>query len=204
MLTLRNRPLLQALLRDKVHIRPDALAQLPSAQADRLSSPLALGRLLLRPLENCPAGLLCFWRWHPRGHAVIGPRQHGYQPGPQVVGRQHLDGVAWISPRRLLAEPGLAPPLADLFDHLLGSDGQPGGGRLSEGSGRDPTWQDVAARLQRQFSLGYGPDAAADDPGLYFVWGLRLYLADRQALNVADPGLERLLDSPLFSPEFWG
>lgn len=194
---------LRALLRDKVHVRPASLARLPSSQAGGLRSPLALARLALEPLNGCPVPLLRFWHGQRRGHVVIGPDEQGYRPGIQVVGRRELDGVAWLAARQLLAAEALAWPLANLLDHLLGSAGQPGGGWLSDGAARNPAWQEVAGRLQRQFRLGYGPQDVAGDPHAYFAWGLRGYLANRQALSVADPGLERLLDTTICDAGFW-
>ena len=198
-----SRTVLRALLRDKIHIRPGTLARLPSAQAETLSSPLALARRLLQPLSACPSTMLRCWAGHPRGHAVIGWQAHIYRPGRQAVGRRELDGVAWISARRLLAEAGLAGPIANIFDHLLGSDGQADGPWLSDGTARNAVWQEVADRLQRQFRLGYGPEEAMADPHAYFAWGLCSYLEDRRKLNATDPGLERLLRSTLFDPAFW-
>jgi hypothetical protein len=194
---------LRALLREKIHIQRGAVARLPTAQAERLRSPLDLGRLAIKPLARSPAALLQFWAAHPRGHVVIGPQRHGYQPGVQPVGRKQIEGVAWLAARRLLAEPGLAASIAHLLDHLLGSDGEPEAGWLSDGVGRTAAWQEVGRRLQRQFNLRYGPPEAAPDPRAYFAWGLASYLADHQALNAADPGLERLLRTTLFDPAFW-
>lgn len=194
---------LRALLRDKVHIRPGTLSRLPSQQAARLRSPLDLGRLLLAPLERAPLALLHFWLQHPRGHAVIDPVHHGYTAGLQPVGRRAYDGVAWVSARRLLAEPGMAEPLAALLDHLLGSDGRQEGPRLSDGAGRNAAWVEVGQRLQRQFGLGYAPPGAAAAPDRYFTWGVRAFLSDPAGLSVVDPGLERLLRTTLFDDRFW-
>ena len=194
---------LRGLLRDKVHIQPGTLARLPSHTAARLRSPLDLGRLLLAPLDRAPEELLRFWADHPRGHAVINPLRDGYVPGVQPVGRREFDGVAWVAARRLLAEPGLASPLANLLDHLLGSDGRPGGPNLSDGAGRSPAWMEVGQRLQRQFGLGYAPPEAAEAVDRYFAWGLRAFLADAPGLGVVDPGLERLLRTTLFDSTFW-
>lgn len=194
---------LRALLRDKVHILPNTLARLPTQQSQQMRSPLDLGRLLLKPLAPFPAAFLRFWAIHPRGHAVISSDRYGYQSGLQPVGRHELDGVAWLSARRLLNEPGLAEPIAHLFDHLLGSDGQPDGPWLSDGAGRNAIWGDVSRRLQRQAGLGYAPPEVSPSAHSYFAWGLRTYLLDRQSLNTIDPGLERLLTTTLFSAEFW-
>ncbi|MEI2689430.1 MAG: hypothetical protein V9H69_06855 [Anaerolineae bacterium] len=175
----------------------------PAARPRGLRSPLELGRLALTPLERAPLELLEFWRAHSRGHLVINPLRHEYLAGVQPVGRSACDAVAWIAAHRLLAEPGLAEPLASLLDHLLGSDGQPDGLRLSDGGGRTPAWADVGQRLRRQFSLGYAPPEAAASPVAYFTWGLRGYLAAAPDLTTADPGLERLLRSSLFDSQIW-
>lgn len=194
---------LRALLRDKVHIQPGTLSRLPTHQAARLRSPLDLGRLLLAPLARAPQELLRFWLEHPRGHAVVNPLRHDYLPGVQPVGRRVYDGVAWVAARRLLAEPGIAAPLAGLLDHLLGSDGQPDGPRLSAGAGRSAAWAEVGRRLQRQFLLGYAPPEAAVAADRYFAWGLHAFLVDAPGLGVIDPGMERLLRTTLFDSEFW-
>ena len=194
---------LRALLRDKVHILPNTLARLPTQQSQQMRSPLDLGRRLLKPLAPLPAALLRFWAVHPRGHAVISTEGYGYQSGLQPVGGYELDGVAWVSARRLLDEPGLAEPIAHLLDHLLGSDGQPDGPWLSDGAGRNAAWGDVSYRLQRQAGLGYAPPEATASAHSYFAWGLRTYLLDRQSLNTIDPGLARLLTTTLFSAVFW-
>lgn len=194
---------LHTLLRAKVHIRPRTLAALPTAQSQRLRSPFELGRLLLRPLSGTPADLPTFWAHHPRGHAVIGNHSQRYQAGPQQVGRQVLDDVAWVSAASILASSTLAAPVGNLLDHLLGCDGEPGGAWLSDGGGRSPLWQDVGHRLHRQFHLGYAPAGARGNPHDYFAWGLAAYLHDHLALSTVDPGLERLLTTTLFAPGFW-
>lgn len=203
MSTPENQTVLRALLREKVHSQPGTLARLPSGQAERLASPLELGRLALAPLSRAPLELLAFWQTHPRGHLAINPLRHAYVAGMQPVGRRDYDGVAWLAAPRLLAEPGLASPLANLLDHLLGSDGQPGGLRLSDGGGRTAAWADVGQRLSHQFSLGYAPPEAAGSPAAYFAWGLAGYLAAAPSLNRVDPGLERLLRSSVFNSQFW-
>ncbi|MEZ4770103.1 MAG: hypothetical protein R2844_16935 [Caldilineales bacterium] len=196
--------ILRALLRDKIHVRPETLARLPTAEADRLGSPLDLARMLLQPLQRAPLAMLDWWRLHPRGHVVIGPVDAGYVPGPQPVGRRTLDCVAWVAARELLAGDRLPTAAANLFDHLLGSDGDPDGPWLSDGGGRSALWQEVGARVQRQRALGYAPRAVQDNPHDYLAWGLCTFLADRQQLNAVDPGLERLLATTVFDAAFWG
>lgn len=193
----------RALLRDKIHVRPETLARLPSAQAARLRSPLDLARLVLQVLSGAPLFMLDWWRLHPRGHVVIGPLEAVYAPGPQAVGRQALDCVAWVTAAELLAAAELPAAVANLFDHLLGSDGDRDGLWLSDGGGRTMDWRAVGERIQRQFALGYAPEPADREPHDYLAWGLRTFLTQRQALSVADPGLERLLATTLFDSGYW-
>lgn len=194
---------MRALLREKVHVQSNVLARLPSTEAAALHSPLDLGRFLLTPLTAAPPDLLRFWSEHPRGHVVIAATQHGYTAGWQQAGRQRYEAVAWVAARRLLHEPGLAAPLAALFDHLLGSDAATDGPRLSEGAGRNTSWGEVGQALAQQAALGYAPSSVAATPSAYFAWGLAAYLQDARALSVQDPGLERLLRTTVFSATFW-
>ena len=194
---------LRALLRDRIHVRPETLARLPTAEADRLQSPLDLARLVLQPLRHAPLAMLDWWRLQPRGHVVIGPVATDYVAGSQAVGRRTFDGVAWVAARQLLSGDELPVSVANLFDHLLGSDGDPDGLWLSDGGGRGAAWQEIGARIERQRALGYAPPAPAGNPHDYLAWGMRTFLADRQQLNVADPGLERLLATTIFDAAFW-
>ena len=193
----------RALLRDKIHVRPETLARLPTAQSARLRSPLDLARILLQPLQRAPLAMLDWWRLHPRGHVVIGPVETGYVPGPQPVGRRTLDCVAWVTATEMLSGEDLPVAVANLFDHLLGSDGEPGGLWLSDGGGRNAAWLEVGERVQRQFVLGYAPEPAGRASRSYLAWGIRMFLTQRQVLNHTDPGLERLLATTLFDPVFW-
>ena len=194
---------LRALLRDKIHVRPETLARLPSADAARLRSPLDLARMALQPLQHAPLAMLDWWRLHPRGHVVIRSVDAGYAGGPQAVGRRTLDCVAWVVARDLLADDQLPAAVANMFDHMLGCDGAFEGPWLSDGGGLSQLWRDAAGRLQRQLALGYAPGPFAHHPHDYLAWGMRMFLADRQQLNVADPGLERLLATTLFDAVFW-
>ena len=194
---------LRALLRDKIHVRPETLARLPSADSARLRSPLDLARKLLQPMERAPLAMLDWWRLHPRGHAVIGPVDAAYATGPQAVGRRTLDCVAWVSARDLLADDQLPAAVVNLFDHLLGSNGDPDGLWLSDGAGLNQLWQSAGARIQRQFALGYAPEPLNHHPHDYLAWGMSAFLSHRQQLNTTDPGLERLLATTLFDAAFW-
>lgn len=195
--------LLRSLMDQKIFVRPDTIARLPAEHAQGLREPLDLARLLLQPLSRAPAPMLEFWANHPRGYAAVTTHRHGYEAGTQQVGHKVLDAVAWVSARRLIRDPRLAWPLAYLLDHLLGSDGRPGERWLSDGEGRSSAWQAVGQRVQRQHRLGYGPENALDDPHAYLAWGMRAFLDDRRSLNVADPGLERLLATTVFDARFW-
>ena len=152
---------------------PNTLARLPTQQSQQMRSPLdSAGGCSSRWGKTLSVAFLLFWAVHPRWHAVISSDRYGYQSGLQPVGRHELDGVAWVSARRLLDEPGLAEPIAHMFDHLLGSDGQPDGPWLSDGAGRNAAGSDVSRRLQRQAGLGYAPlevvsALTATSPGAY-------------------------------------
>lgn len=201
--TVDTQALLRALLRDKVHVQRGLTARLPSHQIAQWRSPLDLARLALTPLQGAPRELLNFWHMHPRGHVLIAAGMQGYQPGVVRFGRKTCEAAAWLRADVLLRGEGLAAPLAALFDHLLGSDAAADGEPLSAGAGRTPAWQAVGEALQRQHRLGYAPPEAAASADDYFAWGLRLALADPQALSAADPGLERLLRTTLLSAAFW-
>ena len=193
---------LRGLLREKVLVRPETLARLPTGTADRLRSPLDLGRALLASLQGCPLEMLEWWLKQPRGFAIIGPTESGYREGVQQVGRRTADGAAWIRASDALS--GTLPAsLAHLFDHLLGSDGDPGGLWLSDGGGRSPLWRDTGLRIGRQFTLGYAPGSTVQSRRDYLAWGLATFLAQRADLNMTDPGLERLLATTLFDAAFW-
>ena len=58
--------------------------------------------------------------------------------------------------------------------------------------------------MRELFPLGYGFDkAACREAQSYFARSVALYLHDRRALNVADPQIERLLRTTVFSGAFW-
>lgn len=187
---------LRRLLLDKVHVEPAV-----GAGRAGTPTPLALSRQLLRPLHTAPAGLLECWARCPRGHAVISAAREGYQPGEQAVGRRRLEAVAWVHVDSLAGAARLAAPLAALFDHLLGSDAAAHGPRFSDGFGRSAAWAEAAGALLRQFALGYAPGLPSC--AAYFAWGLSEFLASPRELQVADPGLERLLRRTVFSASFW-
>ncbi|MFZ2520411.1 MAG: hypothetical protein WA089_17065, partial [Anaerolineae bacterium] len=64
-------------------------------------------------------------------------------------------------------------------------------------------WQAVGQRIASLARLGYDPQpAASGDPHAYLAAGLALFIADRAALNVQDPKLERLLATTLLHEGF--
>jgi hypothetical protein len=128
-----------------------------------------------------------------------------YEPGEQAFRRLRLRNVAFVRLSEL-AEGSLEAmvPLGHMLDHLLGSGGTVDGLWLSNGGGISPALRQVGGRVRELFPLGYGFDeAACCDARSYFARSLALYLHDRRALNVADPQIERLLRTTVFSGSFW-
>jgi hypothetical protein len=196
---------LRTLTRAKLHMLPGALAQVPATVSRRFASlwsPIEALAELLRPL---PAGLLCFWAEQPRGHVLVGPRDGGYVPGPQQCGNRSLDCVAHVGLADLAADSSRPLLLVGhLLDHLLGCCGAADRAWLSEGGGISFRWQEVGRQVAELHSLGYGrSEMAQRDPRVYFAEGLAAWCRDRQALNVADPRLERLLARTVMSETYW-
>lgn len=196
---------LRALKRAKLHLTPGALARVGTAVGEHFDNPWAAVEALARQLHPFPSGLLRFWAAQERGHVLIGPRDGGYVPGPQPCGRRTLDGVAHVALADLAAANDRPLELIGyLLDHLLGCRGALAGAWLSDGGGITPRWQEVGRQVQELFALGYGQSAAArQDAHAYFAQGLAAYCRHRQALNVADPRLERLLRRTVMSDAFW-
>ncbi len=196
---------LRTLRAHKVHMRKHALARVPDAVARQFRHAWAPVDTLVEFLGLFPDPLLHFWATHPAGHIVLTESEGGYIPGTVVQGRRQLHGVAFVPIPSLVGQG--EPPLiyvAHLLDHLLGCDGAPDGPWLSDGGGRTAAWREVGARLYRQFTLGYASsEAARSDPHRYFAEGILAYWRDRTGLRVQDPGLEALLRTTVFNPQFW-
>jgi len=196
---------LRALTRAKLHLVPGALAQVGTAVSERFDNAWAAVEALTRQLRPFPAGLLHFWAAQERGHVLIGARDGGYVMGPQQCGQRTLDGVAHVALADLAAandRPWVL--IGHLLDHLLGCRGALAGVWLSDGGGITPRWREVGRQVRDLFDLGYGQSAAARrDAHVYFAEGLAACCRDRQAFNVADPLLERLLRRTVMSEVFW-
>ncbi len=196
----------RALLRAKIHLDPGGRARLPTFPGkSRLgSSAWAPALALADHLRPFPVEMLQWWAAQPTGHVVIGGQASTYQPGPVQVRRRTLINVARIAPLDILEnETAVLSALGSLFDHLLGCNGGTEDLWLSEGGGLTPEWRRVGKRVSELFRLGYASEVAADSPRAYFAWGLALYCANRRALNLADPLLERLLHTTVMSSDFW-
>jgi hypothetical protein len=197
--------ILERLKADRFHVSPRALELSPTSTQTRFRHIWASLDELLSRLRPLPIGLVRFWMDQPGGHIIITHLPSYYEPGEQAFRRQRLRNVAFV---RLsdLAEGSLEAlvPLGHLLDHLLGSGGTAGGLWLSEGGGICPGLREVGRRVRELFPLGYGFDeAACRDARSYLARSVSLYLHDRRALNIADPQIERLLRTTLFSGVFW-
>jgi hypothetical protein len=193
--------LLRRLKRERLHVERRALEASPPQVARRFAHAWAPADLLLERLAAWPQGLLAYWLAAPAGHVVLTAGPSGYLPGLLPWPGGGLPAVARVSLADLLDRPRTAlEAVAHLQDHLLGSLGTPDAPWLSDGAGSTPGLRDVARRLVTLAALGYGPQA----PHAYFAWAFAGYWLDRQALNTADPNVERLLRHTLCSDEFWG
>lgn len=196
---------LERLKIDRLHVTARALELSPAAVQERFKHIWAPLDDLSRQLTVLPAGLVRFWLAQPGGHVVITHLPSRYEPGIQTLKRQVLHHVAYVRLSDLeTATLEALVPIGHLLDHLLGSGGAMDEPWLSEGGGVNQRLRQVGQRVQALFPLGYGFDqAACADVRSYFARSLALYLHDRRALNVADPQIERLLQTTLFSDAFW-
>jgi hypothetical protein len=201
----RRADYLRSLTRDKLHLRPGALAAAPPAIRVHFESDWEPVVVFRRQLERFPVGLIQFWSLQERGHVIVGADVSRYVPGPQQSGTHELDGVAHVSLDDLVLannQPLLA--IGHLLDHLIGCLGAMEEAWLSDGGGITPRWREVGEALQELHALGYSEsEAARADVHRYFAEGLAGFCRDRRRLNVADPLLERLLGRTVMSESFW-
>jgi len=191
--------LLRALKRERLHIEPRALRASPPRVQRHFAHAWAPADLLLTRLAAWPSGLLAFWLAAPAGHIVFSTDPSAYLPAGLSWRGGNLPAVARVSLADLIGDgrPALEA-IAHLVDHLLGSQGC-AGPWLSDGGGSTPRLQAVGAKLRSLVQLGYGPA----EPHAYFAWAFAGYWLDRQALNTADPNVERLLRLTICSEGFW-
>ena len=190
---------------DRIHVTPRALELSSRSVQQRFAHIWAPLEELLKRLQRLPEGLARFWLELPTGHVVITHLPSHYKIGDQVLKRQVLHNVAYVGISDL-AQGSLEAlvPIGHLLDHLLGNAGTDDAPWLSEGAGVNLALRQVGTRVAELFPLGYGFDeAACSDPHAYFARSLALYMLDRRALNVADPLMEKLLRTTLFSDAFW-
>ena len=223
----------QALLTQKVHVQPGALARSGGNVAERLPSAWHAATAMVRGLRGIPDEALHWWAAQPAGHIVLTARENRYETGSFCVGDRTLGAVSFISLNTLIAagaadaadrdaperemlpapeqrersaadlHPGWARALLPL-DHLLGCGGDAGGAWLSDGGGVTPRWQRVGRQVAALFPLGHGlSQVGRTDPHLYLAQGLFTLLRNRRRLNWADPKLERLLKASLLHRGFW-
>lgn len=200
-------PALRQLLHDHIHLSPTAWAQATATTQAHFASPFEPAQRLAQLLQRLPPALLTWWAGLPGGHVLIGD-QRGYHSGSLLLrphDAQPHAGVAAIALTDLTSA-GAGETwfwLAHLLDHQLGCLGAPDGAWLSDGGGFSVRWQAVGRRIDALATLGYSDHpAAAADPHIYLAAGLALFVADRRALNVQDPRLERLLASSIFDAGF--
>ncbi len=192
--------LLRALKRERMHIDPHALDASPLRVRRAFAHAWAPADLFLEQLDPWPSGLLRYWLATPAGHIVFSTAPTAYLPQGLPWFGGELPAVARIALADLIADP--RPPLevcAHLLDHLLGSQGREDAPWLSDGAGATGRLQALGQHIRRLARLGYGPT----EPHAYFAWALAGYWLDRQALNIADPHIERLLRTTLCDERFW-
>jgi len=200
----RHAEALQRLKLSKIHITPRLLEHSPRHVAGQFDSLWAPVERLARHLHSLPAAMLQFMTHIPRGHIVLAAGVSHYEVHSQSLRGQELEAVAFISLAELVEEPLSAlEVVGHLLDHLLGCQGAPLGGWLSDGHGLNQSWTEVGRQIPPLFNLGYTIDEiAAATPRQYFAHSVAWYIQDRHKLNVSDPLIERLLRQTLFSESF--
>lgn len=194
----------QRLKLSKIHLTPRLLEHCPRHVAGQFDSLWAPVEELAQRLHPLPTALVQFLTYTPRGHIVLTARVSSYEAGTQSLRRQELEAVASISLIDLLEEPlRTLHMVSHLLDHLLGCQGAPQGGWLSDGHGLSPPWVEIGQQISELFELGYAMDEVAEaSPRQYFARSVAWYIQDRRRLNVADPLIERLLRRTLFNENF--
>lgn len=192
--------LLRALKRERLHVEPRILESSPPHIRRRFAHVWAPADLFLAQLAAWPPGLLAFWLGVQGGHIVFTAGPSTYLPSAVPWHQASLQGVARLSLTDLVEEPRRTLEVAaHLVDHLLGSRCATDAPWLSDGAGATAQLGAVARQTLPLIRLGYGPA----EPHAYFAWAFAGYWLDRQALNVADPLVERLLHTTLYSETFW-
>jgi hypothetical protein len=192
--------LLRALKRERLHVEARALDASPAAVRRHFDHVWAPADLLLARLADWPAGLARFWLAAPAGHIVFSAAPTVYLPEGLPWQDGYLPAVARLSLRDVLADMHhVLETVAHLLDHLCGCLGDPQGPWLADGAGADAGLQALGAQVAALARLGYGPA----EPRAYLAWAWTGYWCDRQALNAADPLVERLLRTTLADDSWW-
>ncbi|MBI3958110.1 MAG: hypothetical protein HY328_04815 [Chloroflexi bacterium] len=192
------------LLQRKIHVAEGAYARSTRAAQQRFPSGWSGAIGSARLLGGLPETAIRWWAEQPNGHLLLTAGEDAYATSLSVD-EEVLNAVAAVPIGWLVEDEAraLAAALRPL-DHLLGCGGVADGRWLSDGGGITLRWQGIGAQIARLFPLGYGiSEASRQDPHVYLAEGLALALTDRQALNVNDPKLERLLAASLLSDGFW-
>ena len=196
---------LRQLITEKMHVERQALRLSPPAVQRRYDHAWAPVQHLEKVLRPCPEGLLRWWAESPRGYLILTHLPSYYAEGAQVVREETVENVAYVCLNDLHHDPHVAlRAVASLLDHLLGSNGVPKGGWLSDGTGVIPALEDVGQKVREYAALGYleGVVGLSDSRG-YFAAAFAMYLSNRRDRNIADPRIEKLLHTTLLSESFW-
>jgi len=197
--------LLDRLWRERFHTEPDALENVPERNRPAPGSIWEPAEWMRSRIARLPGGLLRLWAESGRGHILVARRPSQYVPGRATWHGQALEGLCEIRAADAFTSRGLAlEALADLVDHLLGSQAREDGAWLADGHGCTPQLSSVAARLVRIHALGYAtPPGEVDAPRRYFARTLALYLSEPAELNHLDPLSHRLYSQTLLSERWW-
>jgi hypothetical protein len=194
------------LLHEHIHLAPAAWTRAPASVRASFNSPFEPAQRLAAKLERLPPSLLTWWAALPGAQILIGD-QRGYTPGRLPDDPHNRANVAQITLADLTNPVGGLGDawfwIAHLLDHHLGCLGTADGAWLSDGAGFTPRWHEVGQRIAALARLGYSPQlGTAANPHNYLAAGVALFMADRAALNVQDPKLERLLATTLLHEGF--
>jgi len=196
---------LHNILMERIHIQRESFRLSPPIVHRTFDNAWGAAVRVSRLLHPCPKGLLEWWRAQPSGHIILTHLTTQYCEGPQEVRGQTVHGAARLKMLDLVSDATTTlKAIAALLDHLCGSAGAVGSGRLSDGLGATPKLQEVGERIQKYWSLRYLEDLMEQQNSRdYFATALSLYLLRRQELEVADPAIYRLLRTSLMAELFW-
>jgi len=196
---------LRQLITEKTYIERQALRLSPPAVRRHYDHAWAPVQQLEKVLRPCPEGLLRWWAESPRGYLILTHLPSHYVEGSQVVREETVENVAYVCLNDLHRDPQIAlQAVASLLDHLMGSNGVPKGGWLSDGTGVLPALEDIGQKVREYAALGYLEDIVGlSDSRGYFAASFAMYLSNRRDLNIADPRIEKLLHTTLLSESFW-